>query len=104
MLEGCIMEGLFTATNRATERVLQANGYATADAPSQGCCGALSFHAGREDEEKASGRRRSGLGFHVCFPVRSRREEVAAGVADPAPASMRLATTARIHSHASLVR
>ena len=28
LLEGCVMEGLFTDTNRATERVLRRNGYA----------------------------------------------------------------------------
>lgn len=46
VLEGCVMEGLFTATNRATERVLQVNGYAPVSAPTQGCCGALHAHAG----------------------------------------------------------
>jgi len=46
MLTGCVMEGLFTDVNRATERVLAANGYALADAPHQRCCGALHAHAG----------------------------------------------------------
>ena len=45
-LRGCVMEGLFTAANRATERTLAANGYALADAPGQRCCGALHAHAG----------------------------------------------------------
>ena len=46
VLLGCVMEGLFTDTNRATERVLRRNGFRTVDAPAQGCCGALHAHAG----------------------------------------------------------
>jgi glycolate oxidase iron-sulfur subunit len=46
LLEGCVMEGLFTDTNRATERVLRRNGYAMLHAEGQGCCGALHAHAG----------------------------------------------------------
>lgn len=46
VLLGCVMEGLFTDTNRATERVLRINGYRTVDAPGQSCCGALHAHAG----------------------------------------------------------
>lgn len=46
LLTGCVMEGLFTATNRSTERVLQVNGYTLTDAAGQQCCGALHAHAG----------------------------------------------------------
>ncbi|HUQ20174.1 MAG TPA: heterodisulfide reductase-related iron-sulfur binding cluster [Gemmatimonadaceae bacterium] len=46
VLEGCVMEGLFTSTNRATERVLRVNGYSTVEAKGQRCCGALHAHAG----------------------------------------------------------
>jgi glycolate oxidase iron-sulfur subunit len=46
VLRGCVMEGLFTETNRATERVLDANGYQPVPAPGQRCCGALHAHAG----------------------------------------------------------
>src|SRR5882724_2893350 len=46
-LRGCVMEGLFTATNRATERVLTVNDYSMVDAPGQKCCGALHAHAGQ---------------------------------------------------------
>jgi glycolate oxidase iron-sulfur subunit len=46
MLNGCVMEGLFTDTNRATGRDLRRNGYRTVDAKGQGCCGALHAHAG----------------------------------------------------------
>ncbi len=45
-LDGCVMEGLFTGVNRATERVLAANGYSLCAAPGQQCCGALHIHAG----------------------------------------------------------
>ncbi len=45
-LDGCVMEGLFTGVNRATERVLAENGYSLCDAPGQQCCGALHVHAG----------------------------------------------------------
>ena len=46
LLQGCVMEGLYAPTNRATERVLQMNGYAMVPAPGQACCGALHAHAG----------------------------------------------------------
>ena len=49
MLEGCVMDGLFAGTNRATARVLAHNGYGMARAPGQGCCGALHAHAGDLD-------------------------------------------------------
>lgn len=45
-LRGCVMEGLFAHTNRATERVLARNGYRLVPADGQGCCGALHAHAG----------------------------------------------------------
>ena len=46
LLTGCVMEGLLTETNRATERTLTVNGYSMVDAPGQKCCGALHAHAG----------------------------------------------------------
>lgn len=53
VLHGCVMEGLFAETNRATERVLVVNGYRIVDAAGEGCCGALHAHAG--DAEGARG-------------------------------------------------
>jgi glycolate oxidase iron-sulfur subunit len=47
ILKGCVMEGLFRETNRATERVLSRNGCELADASNQVCCGALHSHAGQ---------------------------------------------------------
>jgi glycolate oxidase iron-sulfur subunit len=49
LLLGCVMEGLFAETNRATERVLSANDYGIITARGQGCCGALHVHAGDAD-------------------------------------------------------
>lgn len=46
LLTGCVMEGLYAHTNRATERVLQHNGYRIVAAKGQRCCGALHSHAG----------------------------------------------------------
>lgn len=49
LLQGCVMRGLFSETNRATERVLQANGYRVVRVAGQRCCGALHAHAGDLD-------------------------------------------------------
>jgi glycolate oxidase iron-sulfur subunit len=57
LLRGCVMEGLFAHTNRATERTLAANGFAPVAAPGQGCCGALHAHAGDLDGARALARR-----------------------------------------------
>jgi len=46
LLTGCVMEGLFSETNRATERTLAANDYAIVQTTGQRCCGALHAHAG----------------------------------------------------------
>jgi glycolate oxidase iron-sulfur subunit len=51
LLTGCVMEGLYEGTNRATERTLTVNGYRMVSAPGQRCCGALHAHAG--DDEAA---------------------------------------------------
>ena len=47
---------VFGSVNAATARVLAADGYEVV-APPQGCCGALSMHAGRGDEGRAFARR-----------------------------------------------
>ncbi|CAN5253836.1 heterodisulfide reductase-related iron-sulfur binding cluster [soil metagenome] len=65
LLTGCVMEGLFTDTNRATERTLERNDYALVDAPRQGCCGALHAHAG--DAETARTLARANIAaFEAC--------------------------------------
>ena len=46
LLTGCVMQGLQTATNDATLRVLTVNGYSMVPTGRQVCCGALHAHAG----------------------------------------------------------
>jgi glycolate oxidase iron-sulfur subunit len=52
LLRGCVMEGLFAETNRATERVLIRNGCEMIEAGGQSCCGALHAHAGQLETAK----------------------------------------------------
>jgi glycolate oxidase iron-sulfur subunit len=56
MLIGCVQRVFFGEVNDATLRVLAAEGCAVS-APAQGCCGALSFHSGREAEAAGFARR-----------------------------------------------
>jgi glycolate oxidase iron-sulfur subunit len=51
LLTGCVQSVLFGDVNTATARVLSAAGYEV-HAPAQGCCGALSAHAGRAAESE----------------------------------------------------
>ena len=46
LFTGCVGAGLFSRVNRATRRVLEANGFAVETPSQQGCCGALHAHAG----------------------------------------------------------
>jgi glycolate oxidase iron-sulfur subunit len=46
LFEGCVTEGLFARVNRATARVLAANGFEARAPRQQVCCGALHAHAG----------------------------------------------------------
>ena len=50
MLTGCVQGAFFPGVNAATARVLQAEGCEVRVPRSQGCCGALSVHNGREAE------------------------------------------------------
>jgi glycolate oxidase iron-sulfur subunit len=56
LLTGCVQSAVFSDVNAATARVLAADGFEVV-APPQGCCGALSVHAGRLVEGKAFARR-----------------------------------------------
>lgn len=56
LLTGCVMEGLFTEVNRATERTLARNGWTMCETPGQRCCGALHAHAGDLDEARTLAR------------------------------------------------
>jgi glycolate oxidase iron-sulfur subunit len=51
ILTGCVQSAVFPDVNEATARVLAADGFEVV-APPQGCCGALSVHAGRLEEGK----------------------------------------------------
>ena len=53
LVSGCVQRVFFPNVNAATLRVLAAEGVEVAVPPGQGCCGALSLHAGRLDEAKA---------------------------------------------------
>ncbi len=46
LFKGCVTEGLFARVNRATARVLTANGCEVSSPRTQVCCGALHAHAG----------------------------------------------------------
>jgi glycolate oxidase iron-sulfur subunit len=57
LFEGCVTEGLFARVNRATERVLAANGCSVRAPRGQVCCGALHAHAGDLEGARALARR-----------------------------------------------
>ena len=62
LLTGCVQSVCFGEVNAATARVLAAAGHEVV-APRQGCCGALSAHAGRADESaRLTGRLREAFG------------------------------------------
>jgi glycolate oxidase iron-sulfur subunit len=56
MLTGCVQRVFFPQVNAATARVLAADGCEVVAPAGQGCCGALSLHAGREAEAEAFAR------------------------------------------------
>jgi glycolate oxidase iron-sulfur subunit len=56
LLAGCVQRVFFPGVNAATVRVLSAEGCEVVVPPRQGCCGALSVHAGREDEARRMAR------------------------------------------------
>jgi glycolate oxidase iron-sulfur subunit len=57
MLLGCVQRAFFSEVNAATLRVLAAEGCEVVAPVDQGCCGALSLHAGREAESLNFARR-----------------------------------------------
>jgi glycolate oxidase iron-sulfur subunit len=57
LLTGCVQGEFFPGVNAATVRVLAAEGCDVIVPPSQGCCGALSVHNGREAEAQEYARR-----------------------------------------------
>jgi glycolate oxidase iron-sulfur subunit len=57
LLTGCVQGAFFPGVNAATARVLQAEGCDVVVPKSQGCCGALSVHNGREPEAQSFARK-----------------------------------------------
>ncbi len=57
LLAGCVQEGLYRRVNRASRRVLEANGFAVVETRGQGCCGALHSHAGTLKEARTLARK-----------------------------------------------
>ena len=57
LLLGCVQRVFFSEVNRATARVLAAEGCEVVIPRSQGCCGALMLHSGLEDDAAAMARR-----------------------------------------------
>ena len=56
LFTGCIMEPMFGRVNRATLRLLLANGFDVVVPAAQGCCGALLVHAGQPDRARTLAR------------------------------------------------
>jgi glycolate oxidase iron-sulfur subunit len=56
LLAGCVQRVFFPGVNEATIRVLSAEGCEVVVPSGQSCCGALSMHAGREEEAMGFGR------------------------------------------------
>jgi glycolate oxidase iron-sulfur subunit len=56
VLLGCVQREFFPGVNAATVRVLAAEGFEVLAPQSQGCCGALSMHNGREEEAQSFAR------------------------------------------------
>ena len=57
LFTGCVMDTLFERVNKATARVLEANGYAVCVPREQVCCGALHLHAGDREGARTLARR-----------------------------------------------
>jgi glycolate oxidase iron-sulfur subunit len=53
-IKGCVQRVFFSDVNAATVRVLAAEGCEVVAPKLQGCCGALSVHAGRERSSRGS--------------------------------------------------
>jgi glycolate oxidase iron-sulfur subunit len=65
---GCVGEGLFARVNRATERVLRANGFEVSAPKEQACCGALHAHAGDLDGARELARKNIAA-FNSAGPI-----------------------------------
>ncbi len=61
MLTGCVQRLSFDSVNRATARVLAAEGCRVSAPPMQGCCGALPLHAGHIEQARTLARHNIGV-------------------------------------------
>jgi glycolate oxidase iron-sulfur subunit len=52
LVTGCVQRVFFPGVNESTVRILSAEGFEVAIPSGQGCCGALSMHAGRGEEAR----------------------------------------------------
>jgi glycolate oxidase iron-sulfur subunit len=68
LFTGCVGEGLFARVNRATERVLRANGFQVNAPAAQVCCGALHAHAGDLDGARELARKNIAA-FNSAGPI-----------------------------------
>ncbi|QDV50401.1 (Fe-S)-binding protein [Gimesia fumaroli] len=50
LFTGCVSEAMYSHVNHATARVLQANGCEVIVPRTQGCCGAIHYHSGADEE------------------------------------------------------
>lgn len=57
LLLGCVQEGLLSRVNRATHRVLEANGFRVVGVRGLGCCGAIHAHTGDLEGARALARK-----------------------------------------------
>ena len=57
LLTGCVQSVFFPEVNAATARLLAAEGCDVVVPAAQGCCGALSLHAGRDEQARRLARR-----------------------------------------------
>jgi len=69
LITGCVQQVFFSHVNDATARVLAAEGCDVHAPRSQGCCGALALHSGRDDDARHFARRLIETFEHVDVDV-----------------------------------
>jgi glycolate oxidase iron-sulfur subunit len=90
LVAGCVQRVFFPGVNDATLRVLSAEGCEVHVPRGQGCCGALSMHAGRDDES---------LAFAKSLLERLRHEDVDAILVNAAGCGSHLKDYGRLFEH-----
>jgi glycolate oxidase iron-sulfur subunit len=99
LLEGCVQRALFGRVNRAAAQALAADGCEVVVPASQGCCGALALHAGREREA-----RRRAEATVAAFAGHDRVVVTAAGCGSAMKGYGELLGTEEAHRFAAAVR